>query len=302
MELKKLPIESKVKITNQIISDWYENHEGRVFVAFSGGFKSSLLLYFVRKMYPEVPAVFVDNELEYPEIKRFAITTSNTEVIYPKRKYQEVIEKFGYQVISKEVSENVASYRNTGSEKALRMLKGILRNGKPNLFSKHDFSYLIDAPFKISRQCCLQMKHQPLQTYASKNKLAMFKGNTSSRAVNILSTSELRSFCNRYKDSYYLSHSYPLYFWLPSEILGYLYRHQIRHPTYRGEIYYDKYSHLYMTREKGERGCLLCLCNLDKYDREKKFVKMKEKYPEYYSRAFMYHHYGKVCDFLGYKY
>lgn len=308
MKLNKLSISEKVKITNQIIIDWYENNQGRVFVAFSGGFKSTLLLHLVRKLYPDVPAVFIDNELDYPEIKKFVSNNRNVTIIKPVRKYQEMLDKFGYQVVSKEVSENVQSYRNTGSEKALRMLKGILRNGKPNAFATKDWTYIIDAPFKISKQCCYEMKQKPLYKYASENKLAVMKGNISSRAVNISNNSELVSFCNRYKPQYSKTKSYPLYFWNILEIFEYIYKNEVPYAKHFGEIkfrynnYQKKGTTYYITTKGYNRGCLLCLCNLDKYDREKKFVEMKENYPDYYARAFMYHQYGRVCDFLGYKY
>lgn len=308
MKLNKLSISEKVKITNQIIIDWYENNQGRVFVAFSGGFKSTLLLHFVRKIYQGVPAVFIDNELDYPEIKKFVSYNKNVTTIKPVRKYQEMLDKFGYQVVSKEVSENVQSYRNTGSDKALRMLKGILRNGEKNAFATKDWSFLVDAPFKISKQCCYEMKQKPLYKYASENKLAMMKGNISSRAVNISNNSELVGFCNRYKPQYSKTKSYPLYFWHKSEILEYLYKNEISYAKHFGEIKLStrhvcfKGKPTYTTSKSYNRGCLLCLCNLDKYDREKKFIEMKENYPDYYARAFMYHYYGRVCDFLGYKY
>ena len=41
---------------------------GAVFVSFSGGKDSTVLLKLVRELYPDVKAVFCDTGLEYPEV------------------------------------------------------------------------------------------------------------------------------------------------------------------------------------------------------------------------------------------
>ena len=53
------------------IIQWYEAKEGQVYVSFSGGKDSTVLLDKVRRLFPEVPAVFCDTGLEYPEIREF---------------------------------------------------------------------------------------------------------------------------------------------------------------------------------------------------------------------------------------
>jgi 3'-phosphoadenosine 5'-phosphosulfate sulfotransferase (PAPS reductase)/FAD synthetase len=61
----------------------------------------------VRQEFPTIPLVFVDTGLEYPEIKEFVKTFDNVTTLRPKLTFLQVIEKYGFPVISKEVSEMI---------------------------------------------------------------------------------------------------------------------------------------------------------------------------------------------------
>ena len=81
----------KIILTKQRIREWYERNNGLVYVAFSGGKDSTVLLHLVRSMYPDVKAVYVDTGLEFPEIKDFVKTIENVEIIKPKILFTQVI-------------------------------------------------------------------------------------------------------------------------------------------------------------------------------------------------------------------
>ena len=57
-QMQSLPLSAKVVMTQQRIREWYEHWDGMVYVSFSGGKDSTVLLHLVRDMYPDVPAVF----------------------------------------------------------------------------------------------------------------------------------------------------------------------------------------------------------------------------------------------------
>lgn len=61
-------LERKIRVTQTRIIEWYQHYKGQVYVSFSGGKDSTVLLDLARRIYPEIPAVFVDTGLEYPEI------------------------------------------------------------------------------------------------------------------------------------------------------------------------------------------------------------------------------------------
>lgn len=59
-QLQKLPLDVKIAKSKQRIKEWYEYFNGNVYIAFSGGKDSSVLLDLVRSIYPNVKAVFAD--------------------------------------------------------------------------------------------------------------------------------------------------------------------------------------------------------------------------------------------------
>ena len=107
-QLQALPLGLKVKLTKQRIREWV-NHYGTdgVYVSFSGGKDSTVLLDIVREEYPNVPALFVDVPTQYPELKEFVKTFDNVDIVAPKISFAQVCEKYGFPLIGKEVAECV---------------------------------------------------------------------------------------------------------------------------------------------------------------------------------------------------
>ena len=107
-QMQSLSLSSKITMTRQRIRSWVDEYglDG-VYVSFSGGKDSTVLLDIARKDYPNMKAVFVDTGLEYPEIREFVKTFDNVDWIKPKMNFRQVIEKYGYPFISKEVAECV---------------------------------------------------------------------------------------------------------------------------------------------------------------------------------------------------
>lgn len=109
--MQALPLSAKISMTRNRIRAWYEHYDGEVYVSFSGGKDSTVLLHLVREMYPDVPAVHVNTGLEYPEIEEFVKTFDNVEIVKPKMNFKKVCQKYGYPIISKEVAECVYGAR-----------------------------------------------------------------------------------------------------------------------------------------------------------------------------------------------
>ena len=114
-----LPLEQKVLMTKARIREWvnYYGLEG-VYVSFSGGKDSTVLLHIARSIYPDMKALFVDTGLEYPEIRDFVKTFDNVDIVKPRLNFKQVIEKYGYPFISKEVAECVSGAKKYLTELA----------------------------------------------------------------------------------------------------------------------------------------------------------------------------------------
>ena len=104
-QMQSLPLSSKIIMTKQRIIDWYEYFDGQVYVSFSGGKDSTVLLHLVRSLYPDVEAVFSDTGLEYPEIREFVKGFKNVTWVTPIMNFKQVITTYGYPVASKEVAK-----------------------------------------------------------------------------------------------------------------------------------------------------------------------------------------------------
>ena len=111
-QMQSLPLNAKVRMTQRRIKEWVDEYgEDGVYISFSGGKDSTVLLDIARKLYPNIKAMFVDTGLEYPEIRQFVKQFNNVDWIKPKMTFRQVIERYGYPFISKEVSEGVYGAR-----------------------------------------------------------------------------------------------------------------------------------------------------------------------------------------------
>lgn len=112
-QMQSLPLKAKIIMTQQRVRGWYDHFDGDVYVSFSGGKDSTVLVDIITKMgYTDIPLVFVDTGLEYPEIREFVKGYGDRVVwLKPKLTFKQVIEKYGYPFISKEVSECVQGAR-----------------------------------------------------------------------------------------------------------------------------------------------------------------------------------------------
>lgn len=106
--MQAAPLSVKIKMTQSRIREWVNYYgEDGVYISFSGGKDSTVLLDIVRQEYPNIPAVFVDVPTQYPELREFVQTFENVEILKPKMTFMQVCEKYGFPLISKEVSERV---------------------------------------------------------------------------------------------------------------------------------------------------------------------------------------------------
>lgn len=115
-ELRKLPLERKIQISQARIIEWYNHYHGNVVVSFSGGKDSTVLLHLVRSIFPNVRAVFSNTGLEYPEIQKHVKSLDNVDIVKPSMRFDQVISTYGYPLIGKEVAEAIYYARRIRSQ------------------------------------------------------------------------------------------------------------------------------------------------------------------------------------------
>lgn len=164
-----MPLDAKIDWAKRAIRTWYDRWDGLVYVAYSAGLDSTALLHLVRSMFPEVPAVFWDTGLEFPEIRALAKETENCELRRPKMTFLQTIEKYGYPVVSKRVAQYVHEARSGGKGSNIYRLRteGIRKDGSysPKGKISDKWQFLIEAPFRVSDRCCNVMKKRPSAQY-----------------------------------------------------------------------------------------------------------------------------------------
>ena len=115
-EMRALPLERKIQISQARIIEWYNHYHGNVVVSFSGGKDSTVLLHLVRSIFPDVKAVFSNTGLEYPEIQKHVMSVENVDIVRPTMRFDEVISTYGYPLIGKEVAEAIYYARRIRSQ------------------------------------------------------------------------------------------------------------------------------------------------------------------------------------------
>lgn len=300
-QMQGLPLEVKIEKTKLRIREWYEHWEGQVYVSFSGGKDSTVLLDLVRSMYPEVPAVFSDTGLEYPEIKEFIKTIDNVETIRPSKSFKQVIDEYGYPVVSKMVARKLYTLKNpTPNNQDTRMLylKGIRSDGKFVSASRLPlkYHYLINSPFKISHMCCNVMKHNPIARYETRSKRKALVGTMAAESQN-REKEYIKSGCNSFEKGGY---SKPLGFWTEQDILKYIKDFNIPYSPIYGEIK-EKNGDLYTTGEK-RTGCMFCAFGCQMEEGENRFQRMQKTHPQIWDYCINKLGMGEVLDYMGIPY
>lgn len=282
-QMQSLTLQQKIILSLRRIENWYNHWDGQVYVAFSGGKDSTVLLDLVRSKYPHVEGVFVDTGFEYPEIREFVKSTENTILLRPKLSFRKVIEKYGYPVISKNISQGIHHLQNpTENNKIIRRayLEGITGSGRKTRYKiPQKWRYLIDAPFSISDRCCDVMKKRPAYKYhkeTGKNPYIGIMANDSrQREINYLSFG-----CNIYDSSHPVSR--PIAFWLEDDILHYLYENQIPYSQVYGDIIKDSYGK-YQTTGVKRTGCMYCMFGIHLDETPNRFQQMAITHPKQYN-------------------
>lgn len=288
-------LERKIQVTQLRIMEWYEKWEGKVYISFSGGKDSTVLLDLARRMYPEIQAVFVDTGLEYPEVREFALSKPNIIRLKPDTPFNKVIEKYGYPVISKEQSAFIQEFRTTKSEK----LKSIRWDG--NKYGKGKISKrwrpLIEAPFPVSDKCCDVMKKNPCKHYEKETGnhpiIATMTDESFQRKSNWLQYG-----CNAFDKT--RPTSQPMSFWTEQDVIEYLIRFNIDFAEIYGRAVYDGESY----RVTGEQrtGCMFCMFGIQCDTTPNKFQRMKITHPQQYEYCINKLGCGKVLDYIGVPY
>jgi 3'-phosphoadenosine 5'-phosphosulfate sulfotransferase (PAPS reductase)/FAD synthetase len=201
----------------------------------------------------------------------------NVTIFRPKKTFKQIIEKFGYPVISKEVSTLVYDARNAirkrgGGGYALARL-----NSENSYNNVGKWSFLLEAPFKISSNCCDVMKKAPAKRYEKESKRCQITATMASES-NLRRTAWLRDGCNAFNAQ--RPTSKPMSFWTEQDVLQYIKRYNIPIAEPYGDIVEENGK--LTTTGLNRTGCMFCLFGIQHDKSPNRLERLKEAHPKMY--------------------
>lgn len=304
-QMQSLPLEAKIIMTQLRIQQWYDHWDGMVYVSFSGGKDSTVLKHIVDGMYGDVPSLFVNTGLEYPEIQKFAMSQKNVVTVRPEMRFDEVIKKYGYPVGSKETATNI-EFGRKALDRGDAYHYGWYVEGKrinPKTGEEYSFAPLAER-FKplfdareilVSQRCCSVMKKKPLDIYAKQTGRKAIIA-TMADESRLRYTQWIKEGCNAFDNK--KPTSKPLSFWTEQDILHYLKKYNVPYCSVYGDIVIDDgddeqiniidclnaYEPTDRLKTTGcdRTGCIFCMfgCHLEK--EPNRFQRLKMTHPRQY--------------------
>ena len=256
-----------------VIEQFSSHYDGCVFVSFSGGKDSCVMLSLVEMILPRVPCVFVQTGCEMPAVVRFVRemqTDHNIRMIRPRKTMKEVFRKCGFPLVSKEVSHDIENVRKNPYGISARKKLWL---GNPNHIPER-WMYLLNEPYNVSDRCCYHLKKAPSHKYIHDTQTYPYIGllATESRARATAYVS--RGGCNSFNEtSRAYPASWPLAIWTDEDIWAYIKDRHLRLP--------DVYE-----RGANRTGCMGCGfgCHRDSTNLETLY----RLYPQWYNTILSY--------------
>jgi 3'-phosphoadenosine 5'-phosphosulfate sulfotransferase (PAPS reductase)/FAD synthetase len=312
-------------MTQRRIRDWVDYWHDDVYVSFSGGKDSTVLKHIVDSMYDNIPAVFVNTGLEYPEIQTFVreikagkypCFNPDVEIIRPEMRFDEVIQKYGYPVASKQIAKRIYELRHYNLSEKYR--NQMLYSDDPFKRIADRWQCLLDAPFEISSKCCDVMKKRPAKKYIKKTGRRPFVATMACEST-LRQTNWMRFGCNAYQSND--PKSTPMSFWTEQDILHYIKEYNVPYcPVYGdirvkpkadgidGQINLIDYLGCYEAEDTLETtgcdrtGCMFCMfgCHLEKAPN--RFQRMKQTHPKQWQYCMDQLGLREVLEYIGVPY
>lgn len=277
---QKWSLEQKIDHSLGVIDQFVSKTDGKVYLAFSGGKDSTVLMHLCEIIKKDIPCVFVNTGCEYPDIIQFVREMKdeghNVIELRPKMTPRQVWEKYGFPLVSKEVAEGIHAVRiNPNSKKAQNVLG--ITNSKSQFVLRNKWRYLIDEIYDTSNMCCQKLKKDPSHKFGKETGLYPIIGIMASESRLREKTYIRRGGCNVFGTE---QSSHPLSIWTEDDIWHFISKHNIR----ISEIY-----------RKGavRTGCSACGFGCQ-FKQDNRLRLLYNLYPKYYNMVMNFKNNGQT--------
>lgn len=309
-----MPLGACERRTEMLIRQFYEEMDGQVYIALSGGKDSCVGADQIWSLYPDVPAVFCDtgNELESVKehIQGMIDAGRPITIIKPDISFWEIVEKHGWPILSKNICMGINRFVNTKSlrQKILRINGGTNpTSGKKQqrtipLKYRYILRLVLQGKLKVTSKCCGELKIKPFIKYERETGRRPYVFTMAADSKN-RRDSFVKKGCNAFAGK--KSESRPMMFWLESRVLEYIRNKYLpiakAYCEKRGDVWYvqeqDESGEWHLCGDD-RTGCKFCLFGIQfNPDRENRIQRLARVEPSAY-REFIDHGGDKVMDIL----
>ncbi len=312
-----LPYGAKVIHAEIRAREFYERMigEGKNCHVSVGGLDSITLYLFLRRIGIDVPAISVSS-LEDASIQRIH-KQLGIESINPYKTKVQVIQEFGYPIISKEKARKIEILQNpnnpkqtfihavmTGDmgqqggfghspklklpDKWLKLFAGLYQEHRPDLACQV-------APFKVSDRCCYWMKEKPCNDWAKEHNSVPYLGLMASEGGQ-REKGLVKNGCNYYGKT--TTRSCPFAIFTRQDLLQLAIDLDVPVPKIYGTIECDETGMLYTTRAQ-RTGCSMCGFGIHIEKRPHRFDRLREDNPKEWEFWMYKQGWGEVLTYIG---
>lgn len=208
---------------------------------------------------------FCDTGLEFKGVRNKGLESDI--ILKPELDFLNIIRKYGYPFISKQVSHSMNIVQRNGKDCAVyKYFDGSMQD---SLYDMSKYKFIENAPFMLSDKCCIISKKNPSHKYSKMTSSYAYVG-TMANESRLRKTNWLHNGCNMFDNDN--PTSAPLSFWTEQDILQYIVTNKLDIAEEYG-IITNNDNKLSLTGEQ-RTGCIYCGYGITK-DTER-FLRLKE--------------------------